>query len=219
MPKIGWILLGDKNVASSRIHGLNLHNYFLKNGIKSDILQSSAKMCPRLTIPAWKRLLILISGYDVIIFQKVYDEKAIRFAKMAKLMGVKTIFLQSDAIDTEMIKIVDHVIVTSEYLAQYYKNKYDSKNIAVIEDAIETDMRAMKEHVDKRPLEVVWVGDEQNWCALEVVNKTLEKIGSGEFNLKRISNHKDADAKWDLETIFDKITSADIAVIPSLSDH
>lgn len=217
-PKIGWILLGDRNVGSSRIHGINIHNFLLKNGIKSFVLQSSSTMRPFLTIPAWKQLLLLTSGYDIFIFQKVHDDKAARFAKLAKKMDIKTVFIQSDMIDTEMVRIVDYLIVTSDYLGKYYNKTYGTDAI-VIEDAIEVDKNLVKEHSDKKRIEIVWLGNKDNWKSLEIIYKALEEVNDKSLFLKRISNHPDADVVWSLDRVYQEILTADLAVIPSSTDE
>ena len=36
--KIGWVIAGDKNYASSRLQGFNIHDYLLESGIDSEII-------------------------------------------------------------------------------------------------------------------------------------------------------------------------------------
>jgi len=213
VPKIGWILLGDKNVGSSRTHGINIHNFLLEKGVKSIILQSNSTMKSYLTIAFWRQLLLISLGYDIFIFQKVHNDKAIRFAKLAKKRGIKTIFIQSDLIDTEIIKIVDYLIVTSDYLKQYYDHNYGT-NAIVIEDAIEVDRNLVKKHSDKNRIEIVWVGYKDNWKNLDIIHKALKKLNDKSFYLKKISNHPEADIQWNLETVYKEILTGDIAIIP-----
>lgn len=217
--KIGWFLLGNENVGSSRIQGINIHNYFNKIGIKSIILQKNSIMKPCLTITMWQQLIILLSKYDVLIFQKIFDSKAMRFALLARKFGIKTIFLQSDLIETKMVKKVDAIVVSSEYLKRYYDNKYGIKTF-LIEDAIEVNKNLFKKDYEcKEKITLIWVGHKDNWKTLDIIYQALEKINDNSFCLKTISNHPDADIKWKLETVFQEILKGDIGVIPCLSDE
>ncbi len=58
-------------------------------------------------------------------------------------MEIKTVFIQSDMMDTGMVRIVDYLIVTSDYLGKYYDKTYGTDAI-VIEDAIEVDKNFSK---------------------------------------------------------------------------
>lgn len=113
--KIGWILLGNKTVGSSRIHGINIHEYLIKNGFNSNILQSPSTLSTNLELNPIDCLKIIFSGYNAIIFQKVYDKNSVIFTKICKLFGIKTIYIQSDLIENPMLSIVDKVIVVSDF--------------------------------------------------------------------------------------------------------
>jgi glycosyltransferase involved in cell wall biosynthesis len=212
--KVGWFLYGDVNTGSSRIHGINIHNFLLANRMKSNILQSHPFMEPRLTISNWEKIRILVSRYNTLIFQKVRDDKAMLFSKISRNFGIKTILLLSDLIDTPMITSVDQVIVSSEYLKAYYNDKYGVTSI-VIEDAIENDIDTSKTHIQKDKLQLVWVGHQDNWETLEIVRQAMWDLADRRFELKTISNHPDATVPWSLETVQREVFTGDIAVIPT----
>ncbi len=215
-PKIGWILLGNQNVGSSRIHGINIHNYLQKRGVRSVILQSNQGMVPRLTLTESECASVLSSDIDILIFQKVFDESAIDFARAAARENIKTIFLQSDKIETAMIKIVDQLVVTSDFLQRYYEKHFNVRS-TVIEDAIEVDTGVFKMHSDKKP-QIIWVGHKDNWKTLEIVFEALNELDNSCYRLKTISNHPDAMVQWNLNTVADEILTGDIAVIPTFRD-
>ncbi len=219
MAKVGWILLGDESVGSSRIHGINIHGYLEKNHIRSIILQANSVMATRLTLPLWKQLTVVFAGFDILIFQKVFDSKAIRFARLARKFGVKTVFLQSDMIETEMVNKVDVLVVTSDYLKRYYDSSYGTDAI-LIEDAVEVnDNLAKQEYGDDRKIELIWVGHKDNWETLNVIYKALERLNDTSFCLKRISNHPEADVQWKLETVFHEVCQGDIGIVPCLNSE
>lgn len=219
MLKVGWFLLGDEKIASSRIHGINIHKYLCKKNVKSVILQINPVMTPNLTIPLWKQLLILISGFHVLIFQKVSDSRAIRLARLAKQLGVKTVFLQSDMIETKMVNNVDALVVTSDYLKRHYDCTYGTDAI-LIEDAVEVnDNLAKQDYRCDGKIQLVWVGHKDNWRSLDVIYKALDKLNDNCFCLKRISNHPGAEVQWKLETVFHEVIRGDIGIVPCLNDE
>ena len=219
MPKVGWILLGNSSIGSSRIHGINIHRYINKNGIKSVILQTNSVMTTHLTLSLWKQLLIFLSRFDVLIFQKVFDSRAIRLATLAKKLGVKTVFLQSDMIETKMVNKVDALVVTSDYLKRHYNSKYGVDAI-LIEDAVEVSDELVKEdYGDKGKIRLIWVGHKDNWETIEVIYNALEILKDDYFCLKRISNHPQADVQWKLETVFQEILQGDIGIIPCFNNE
>lgn len=215
---VGWLLLGDINTGSSRIHGINIHNYLLRQGIKSAIYQAGPTMNSTLMLTDREQSKVLSSGADILIFQKVFDDKAIAFAQRARKAGKKTIFLLSDKHETKMIGAVDQLVVTSDFLKGYFDNNYGTDAV-VIEDAIEVDIGLVKQHSDRERLELIWVGHSDNWDTLGVIRDVLNKLNDKTFTLKTVSNHPEADAKWSLDTVTGEILKSDIAVIPSLGSE
>lgn len=215
--KVGWFLLGDANTGSSRIHGLNIHNYLLSRGIESVILQSSPRMVNRLTLSREEQDQILQSGFDVLIFQKVRDEQAQAFAREARRRGIRTIFLHCDCIDTDMVTAVDDLVVISRNLRDYYQQRYGVDS-TIIADAIEVDPAKEKEHSDKRTITLVWVGYSDNWASVQLIRDVVGRLDDNRFRLKTISNHPDADVPWALDTVTEEILEGDVGVIPANLD-
>lgn len=212
--KVGWLLLGDANTGSSRIHGLNIHNYLLQQGVESIILQSSPRMINALSLSEEQQESILSAGFDLLMFQKVRDLKAQAFAREACRRGIRTVFIQCDCIETNMVTAVDDLVVISPNLRDYYKEKYGIES-TIIEDAIEVDPERMKVHTEKETLGLVWVGHSDNWESVGIVRDAMCLPGGEGFTLKTISNHPEADVPWALDTVTDEILAADIAVIPA----
>jgi hypothetical protein len=212
--KVGWLLLGDVNTGSSRIHGLNIHRFLCSKGVESVIVQTSAHMTNTLTLSPEEQERVLSSGFDVLLFQKVRDEKAQQFARAASGRGIRTVFIQCDCIDTQMVSAVDQVVVTSQNLCDYYRSHYGIE-ATVIQDAVEVDTSHGKQHRVKSPLTLIWVGYSDNWESVGMVRDVLDSMNDNDFVLKTISNHPEADVPWDLATVSDEILQADIGVIPA----
>ncbi|MBJ6801043.1 glycosyltransferase [Geomonas propionica] len=216
--KVGWLLLGNVNTGSSRIHGLNIHNYLLEQGVESVILQSSPRMFNGLQLSREQQESVLSAGFNVLMFQKVRDENVQAFVQEARRRGIRTVFIQCDCIETDMVTGVDDVVVTSRNLRDFYQGKYGIE-AQIIEDAIEVDPSRAKVHAAKEPLGLVWVGHSDNWDSVGMVREVLSLPGGTGFTLKTISNHPDADVPWAIDTVTDEILSQDIAVIPAHLQH
>jgi glycosyltransferase involved in cell wall biosynthesis len=67
-------------------------------------------------------------------------------------------------------------------------------------------------------MQLVWMGSQDNWKTLDILNEALDKIDDFSFTLKTISNHPDADVAWDVKTVEEEILTGDIAVIPAFDN-
>ncbi|MBL4780845.1 MAG: glycosyltransferase family 4 protein [Porticoccaceae bacterium] len=218
--KVGWILLGNQNTGSSRIHAINIHKSLNKDKFQSTIIKSPSPAETSLKINLKEKLCILLARFDILIFQKVYDKDAQILAKIASILRTKTVFLQSDLVETNMTTSVDHVVVCSNYLKETLKLRHpgSSKKYTVIDDAIEPSSNHTKQHLLKTGVNLVWVGHSDNWNTLDVVKEALKKLNDKTINLRTISNHTDATYSWDINTVYELILQNDVAVIPSTNN-
>lgn len=213
-PSIGWILHGDINTGSARIHGLNIHNHLVKAGCDSRIIQSLAPASYELRLTKTEKLKTLLSPLDIIIFQKVIDAKATRFAHACKLLRKKTILIHCDLVETPLINIADHIVTASQELKSQLDERFGI-NANVIPDAIEVPETCIKIHSETPRIKVLWVGHSDNWGTLDILHETLSDSFFSDFELITISNHPEATYPWDLATIYKLSLTGDIGVIPS----
>ncbi|MBK1617419.1 hypothetical protein CKO42_02895 [Lamprobacter modestohalophilus] len=189
----------------------------MRKGYDSRIIQSSNPWSSELEITKLKKLGLLISGYDVFVFQKVFDSGAVKFAALARSLGVKTVFVQSDFIKTDMTLAVDHVVVVSSYLKDKLDNLYGI-NCTVIDDAIENIHLENKKHHSGNYLRLIWIGHSDNWKSLSILNSVIEKFSNQNIELITVSNHPDATFAWSNGAAKTAILNSDLAVIPSELD-
>lgn len=220
---VGWLLCGDENLASSRIQGININRYFNKsNEANSVIINKPRHYSAQLYLNKPARRLLLHSGLDVVIFQKVYRGIAEDLARKCRDRGIKTVLLIADMPDDrEMpaLKIYDHIIVVSEYFKQALILKgFEHPNVTVIGDAIETPQHLRKDYDTKKEdavIKVVWAGylTQANIRNLEVIKKALRDDSLGDYQLVTISRDRSG-VQWNLKTVWEEILKCDIAVIP-----
>ena len=212
--RVGWILVGDENFGSSRLHGYNIHEYLRDRGFHSDILKAPKISTYELNYCYRDYLRTLLWRYDFIIFQKVFDNKAIRFATLLRKLGVKTVFVLCDLIQTEMISVVDRVIVTSKVLADYVYDQYKVKAI-IIDDALETPAIFTRVTRDSNITTGVWVGSKDNWSAIARILKLVDFYDLGKMvDIVTVSDHEESKVKWSLENVKTCCSRADFGLIP-----
>lgn len=214
---VAWVLVGNETVGSSRIHGINISNYFNGKGVDSEILQKPHGYYEQLLLGRLAERILLDARPDIVVFQRVNKGTSATLAKKLSLQGTKTVFIMADLFDTNMPFVCDHTIVTSECLkAQLVNCGVREDTVSVIPDPIETDYLMVKSYSDEphERIKIVWVGAEGNWPSLNVVQKALLHQSLSDYELVTISNHPLATIRWDLETVWDRILDCDVAVIP-----
>lgn len=112
--------------------------------------------------------------YDIVIFQKSFDEKALRLAKNLRNQGVKIVldvnvnFYDKKALIkrdpnapeqiTEFTKICDYIITTTSYLKNYINDLFPGKPIYVIpENITQNFFSVQKKHQNNTPT-LLYVG-------------------------------------------------------------
>lgn len=218
-PRVGWILVGDERYGSARIQGFNIHRYLVENGVKSTILRAPASADHRLGLNWWERLGIRMRRFDVVVFQKVFDEGAIHFAARLRSEGTRTVFVLCDVYETEMISSVDLVVVTSQYLVDFVKKRYGVNPIC-IDDALELSAHRDGEKRNVRSpnsgSRAIWVGSRDNWEAIsEIVEKHSSLLADLNISLVTISDHPSASFPWSLERVQEECRKADFALLPT----
>ncbi len=218
---VGWILCGNENVGSSRIHGINLHKGLLELKINSYLVQKPYGYIEYLSLSIIDKLLIRLSRMDVVIFQRVHDQQAIHFNKALQNKGTITGFFMADIYNSDILHSVDFVLSPSVFLKKtLLKDGVPSEKIFVLPDAIETSPSLKKSfNIDNsdqnKKINLIWVGAEGHWHTLKPIfrllktNKQLKNI-----ELLTISNHQDANIRWNLDSVWDHILECDIAIVP-----
>ena len=215
--KIGWLLVGDERVASSRIQGLSIHRELLARGVRSEILTAPRSFDTRLHWKAPRRWFeATLRRRDILVFQKVESSRAARFARLARRLGTRIVFLQADVRESGFYRVADSVVVSSSELASQLA-PFCRAPITVIEDAI--DLPRETEAVPSRRrerLRVLWIGGRLNFPSLERIRPVLDQAEFRDLDLITVSDHPDAKLGWSRETALRELREADVAVLPCL---
>ncbi len=216
---VGWILCGNEQVGSSRIHGINLHKGLLKAGIQSCLLQTPNGYVEKLELNKLERFFVTSAKFDIVIFQRVYDEKAIRLCRKLKKNGTLCGFFMADLFHADILEEVDFILTPSKYLKEYInKAGFQADKIFVLKDAVETPPSLVKnyESYDKKEtIKLVWVGAQGHWETLSSIRRLLKEHDQLScYELITISNHPEASINWQLETVWDNILACDVGIVP-----
>lgn len=214
--KVFWFLCSNLNNPSSRIQGFNIHNKLRDLGYSSYIVYAPKNYSNDVYLP---KVVIDVVFYflkkeDVIVFQKLYGEKTMDFARMCKKKGVKTIFIDCDLpLKMNIALIVDNVICPSDYL----KNKYNYlgvSSVKTIHDSVEFFKEPTFGRSGKKRL--VWFGKSGNgkWAELESFKRNVFTKIQEKWEFITISDHPDSTFGWNLKNFPNQVNACDLAVIP-----
>jgi len=114
--------------------------------------------------------------YDIVIFQKKFDNEALKLAKKLKLKGTKVVldinvnYYDKSALEKtslcmnkqiiEFTKVADSIISSSEYLKNYIRKMFPEKKIAYIPENITDNFFLAKKKIKEKEdnLKLIYVG-------------------------------------------------------------
>src|SRR5712691_7902434 len=215
--RVGWLLVGDDRIASARIQGMAIHRELVLRGIRSEILNNPRDFDTRLHWKVLRRWYeATLRKRDVLIFQKVESSRAARFARLARRMGTRIVFLQADVRESRFYRIANCVVVSSAELARQVQPICPAP-ITVIEDAIDLPRNVMASPTRRtQKLRVLWIGGRMNFPSLERIRPLFSLPDFADFELVTVSDHPEAMVEWSAQTASREILAADLAVIPCL---
>lgn len=214
---VGWMLCGGEEVGSSRIHGINLHRYLRAHGVSSFVINEPHGYVETLEIDDHSMDALLRCEFDVVVFQRVHNGRALELIERLKASKTRTAFFVADLYETNAYRQTDYVLTVSDQLkAALIERGVSDSRIFVVPDAIETDLRLCKTYAHSSALtKIVWIGAAGHWHTLDHVRTLVEfDARFKDFRLVTISNHPNADLPWDLASVWGEILKCDIGIVP-----
>lgn len=214
---IYWVLQGGTNIASSRIHGFNIHNTFLKEGIKSKIAYPKKKTGKGKLLISLIKLFFHSKTNDAIIIQKLNIKLLKIILYLIKFKKVRIFFLDSDLpIKLDMAKLADQIIVPSIYLENKYIESQINKNVSYIPDSPEKYISPKRYKNYYKT--AVWFGkgSDRKWEGYLRIKNYIEK--NSLWKVFSISDRPDADFQW-TNKAFEHIHKFDAVVIPVFNEN
>lgn len=221
--RVAWLLYGDRSLASSRLQGYLVHEELRRRGIDSTLLL--APPFPVKDVPWPRELDESVAGMlrgRVAVFQKLGGPRSDAFRDALARAGVGTVYVHSDLEpENELPLRCDAVVCPSRWLAERYRDR-GAARVATIPDPAEA-WRAPAEITGepRRPgrLRVVWVGHRMSWETVAPLREVLARPGLDGLELVTVSNHPDADVRWELETAQRVVESCDLGAVPTRRDE
>jgi glycosyltransferase involved in cell wall biosynthesis len=212
--KILWFLVGNPEfVASSRIHGLAVHNKLLELGYNSCLAYIPASIEELIPEPFPGYPATVVEPGDIVIFQKIKDRLNLNKLLKFRDQGSRVILLDCDLpIGLEVSKRAHKVIVTSRELGAAYR-------ASGVESFFREDAPEIYFDDAKRPhrprMNCVWFGDGsgQKWRDVEALKEIMRDPRLRNWGLMTISNHPDADIRWGKDA-FELVKTAHVILLP-----
>lgn len=213
-PRIGWVLNGDAILASSRLQGVNISEFFNRQGLTSTIAAQNISTIPDGLSKQFLVLAIELLGarFDTVMFQKP-TWMMFKLSELLRINGVPTAAIQCDPFPGPYESYFTRVIVTSEAL----KDRLKLTSAAVIDDMLEVPPSLYKTAHRASPtrLRLVWVGQSANLF----VRQFLEDLSRhprlmNQIEIVTIGAGSWVTHPWKLSTVFNHILDCDVAVLP-----
>jgi glycosyltransferase involved in cell wall biosynthesis len=226
MPQIYWLLVGPRDVASSRNHGYRVHEYLRNHGWTSKLVITPLHWLRDMPLsPAYVRRSQVFHTGDIVVFQKISGPTTVSVLRMLKDEGINTVFIDCDyPLKLSEAELATVTVCPSEYLAEAYRREGIS-SVIVIPDTYEATSPPNPRPQNDRKLRCVWFGyiDPIREIELQSLRKLLSKhfsdmelvVVAGQQNRLRVwvGNNQTAEIKWDTDKSWDFIKDCDMAVI------
>lgn len=217
MPCTYWILIGPREAAGSRIHGYRIHDFLLRRGRRSEILFEPFHWLPDPPITAQDaRELPIFGRGDVVIFQKVSGPATRSLLTHLKSLGVATVYVDCDLpLKIQEARLASITICSSEYLASLYMEQ-GGVTVRYIPDAYECSIAPREKRSPRRRLRCVWFGSgtSARWKEINLLKQSVFENLTHSI-LLTVSDHPEADVRWNPRTAWKHIQTCDVAVIPA----
>ena len=201
MPHVYWMLVGNRQASSSRIHGYRIHDFLLNRGWRSEILVGPPRWTwdPPLDGEDFVECPVFEPG-DVVVCQKLRGPHIQSALETLRSLGVQTVYLDCDLpLKLPEAQMASEVVCSSEYLAEEYRRNGISR-VTCIPDAYEWEIGHRRDS-NKARLCGVWFGSWTRRRRAEVGElRNLIEETMPDWTLVTVSDHPEADFEWDLNT-------------------
>ena len=218
--RVFWFLVGGPEIASSRIHGHQIHHYLVSRGWESYLLLEPQNSDWIGDIPVTLRGVLrqnLFRKGDLAVFQKVSGMNTSALIEHLTGLGVKTLFIDCDMpLKLAEAEVALWTICTSAFLTREYR-KDGIKRAIYLPDPVEPlTTSPLGRPRNNGRIRCIWFG---NWSHeraqdVSIVRALLTEPEFEDFELRVVSNDPAADVRWSYDTIGHELACADIAVIP-----
>ena len=158
---VGWILNGTKETASSRIMGLNVHEYLISKNISSRIMYApEQRIVSQLPLRLEEIDDIFNTNLNILVLVKLGRGGNLSYLlKKCRFKNIKVVYLVCDEPSKKMIKDSYAIIATSSYFRKVIPKKYHNK-LYIAFDGYEDDGVRHKIHSAERKIKLCFVSNQ-----------------------------------------------------------
>lgn len=212
--RIGWVLSGDCQLASSRLQGYRIHDYLLDQGLASEIAAVNTGQMKNAYSLEFFRLLarLLHARYHAVVFQKP-EWMMFKLSEMLRVNGVRTAAIQCDPFPGDYAAYFDRVAVTSHRL----RLALGLTDARIIDDMLEVPRTLYKQDYAAAGdrLRLVWVGQGMVGYTREFFARLVEHPRlAGRLEIITIGRGDWVTRPWSMDSVYRDILDGDVAVIP-----
>ena len=219
MNQIYWILAGNEELGSSRIHGLNIDRKLKQLKYNSRVIIAPEPWMDDLPFDyiKYKKYFDFIKADDILIFQKVLGRNALKLINFLLSKSVRIFYVNCDLpLRQEYISEKMGIISPSKKLYnEYLSIMSGNTNCIYIPDCPEYFLQT-KLNKKKTKLKCVWFGYYENkrWADYEFLKQLIKNNFNGTWELISISDTEKADYQWKRKSSLKIISKCDAVVIP-----
>ncbi|MDP3340056.1 hypothetical protein [Frigidibacter sp.] len=223
-PAVGWVPAGPRKSASSRLQCYLQHEALCAAGESSVLLRRPRQYSRGLRLSELPGLLWRIhrSGARTIVFQKTGRRSAGLLMGLCKMMGRRVIYVECDEPrGLAFAPQVDLFIAPSRRLCDEITLQTGRPCLRIHDPVEHWDRDRAALPWQPRPVyRAVWVGNGKNWHQLVALRAMLQELGPrAPFEVTAISDHPEADIRWQEATVAADISRFDLGVIPVGGDR
>ena len=221
---MGYIPAGPRTSGSSRLQVYLPSDRLAESPAKSVfVLRRPEKFSRKLRVREVSRILleVLWRRISTVVFQKVHKGAAPALMRLLRLFGRRIIYVEADArSDVAFVKYVDAIVAPSRALAEDLGRRSGVPTYHIPDPVEHWDRSALdRPWLPKDRYRCVWVGGHKNWHQIERLKTDLRTARYNAFDIVTISDHRNADLPWKLDTVRKNLGGADLGIIPTSDDQ
>jgi hypothetical protein len=214
-PSVRWLLVGPRDLPSSRNHGYRIHQYLKDRGWESQLVVTPLhQLDDTPLLPRDITQSRCFQNGDIVVFQKLYGPTTVAVLQSLKRLEVSTVFIDCDyPLKMAEAQLATVTVCPSDSLAAAYR-KEGVSNVVVIPESWEANCPPRRVTKNNTKLRCVWFGMSDPLKEIELRSlRQLQAEQLPEFKLIVVSDHQSADVQWNGDDSWDVIRQCDIAVI------
>jgi hypothetical protein len=212
-----WFLFGNKNCASSRIHGHLIHRGLRKIGYNSEIVYSPLTLVsPHGDFINFKEETKLPSLKGIAcVVQKLRGANTDRLIERIQQLGGSVFYVNCDLEESNVsYKKADVIMTISDELKSWHEMQ-EIEQVVMVNEPYEYSYPPKNKFYKNARIKALWFGYAHNIEPLLDWKVIIDQHFQEEIELVICSDHEDSNYTWSYKTQKKLLESCDIVLLPS----